>query len=279
MILRSANSAAFHAEFFAGIDSIPGLLAKRTALTPSAPAYLTEQTDGTWSATTWLQFQEDVAALSSQFARHGITLGSRLGILAPTSLGWEAAQMAALACGATVAGIDPYYTDALINRLLAQLGITCLVVEDAATFARLSATNRERFGFVAYIKDNITGDPGSYPSLTRLRALGSGSVRSNTQTHGGTPALVAFSSGSTGSPKPILYTHAQVVHACRCILEVYPELSAGTHLVCWLPLANLFQRMINFCATAIGATSYIVEDPRHVMDVVPIAVAQKLIMR
>jgi len=36
-------------------------------------------------------------------------------------------------------------------------------------------------------------------------------------------------------------------------------------LLCWLPLANLFQRIINFCAVARGATSYVVADPRDVM--------------
>lgn len=240
-------------------------------LTPDAPAYIAQDPDGKWTATTWLEFRDDVAALSRQFARHGLVPGARLGIIARNSLNWEAAQMAALACGATVAGIDSYYPDTLINELVAQLGLTYLVVQDAATFQRLSATNQDRFKFVVYLEDEVPENRGDLMTLRKLRSCESGSIALNPEPQPEAPALVAFSSGSTGTPKPILYTHAQVVHACRCILELYPELSPGTHLVCWLPLANLFQRMINFCATAKGAVSYMVEDPRRVMDVLPIA--------
>jgi long-chain acyl-CoA synthetase len=91
------------------------------------------------------------------------------------------------------------------------------------------------------------------------------------------PALIAFSSGSTGRPKPVVYTHTQVLHACRSILETYPELAPGTRLVCWLPLANLFQRMVNFCGMMNGATSFIVGDPRDVMQVLPIARPEVLV--
>jgi long-chain acyl-CoA synthetase len=271
MIRRAAESAASLAEVFVGVDTLPDLLDRRTALTPSAPAYFTRRPDGTWSPTTWLEFRDAVAAIALQFRRHGFAPGKRVGILARTSLGWETAQMAALTCGAIVAGIDPYYPDALINDLVGQLGLTALIVEDAATLARLSAANRNGFAFVAYVRDDVEQREGRLPGLGQLRSLGSDAARLDPEAKPAAAALVAFSSGSTGNPRPILYTHSQVVHACRSILDLYPELSPGTRLVCWLPLANLFQRMINFCATAKGAASYMVEDPRQVMDVVPIA--------
>jgi long-chain acyl-CoA synthetase len=85
------------------------------------------------------------------------------------------------------------------------------------------------------------------------------------------PAWVAFSSGSTGRPSPIVFTHAQVLLACRSILATYPEVAPGARLMCWLPLANLFQRVVNLCGMMNGAISYIVSDPRDVMDVMPLA--------
>jgi long-chain acyl-CoA synthetase len=82
-------------------------------------------------------------------------------------------------------------------------------------------------------------------------------------------ALVVFSSGTTGRPKPVPYTHRQVLAAVRSILDAYPDIAEGSHLLCWLPLATLFQRIVDFCGIERGATSYVISDPREVMRYLP----------
>ena len=259
------------AEIFADVETVPALLGRRAELTPDAAAYFTQRRDGVWSATIWSEFRDDVAALSVQLARRGIAPGVRVGILGATSLDWEVAQMAALACGATVVGIDPYYPDTLVNEMVVDLGLTSMFVDDGFALRRLSSASRDRLALVAFLRDDPAEAQNGIPTLARLRAQEPGSHVWNPVAKSLAPALVVFSSGSVGRPRPILYTHAQILHACRCILDLYPEVTPGARLVCWLPLANLFQRMINFCATAKGAVSYMVEDPRRVMEVIPIA--------
>ena len=51
-----------------------------------------------------------------------------------------------------------------------------------------------------------------------------------------------------------------------CDSEAFDDIEEGTVLLCWLPLANLFQRVINFYAIGRGAASYILSDPRDLMD-------------
>ena len=80
---------------------------------------------------------------------------------------------------------------------------------------------------------------------------------------------MAFSSGTTGQPKPAAYSHEQVLLAMDSMVPAFPDLDESSRLVCWLPLANLFQRMINLSAVVAGVPSYIVSDPRTVMDHVP----------
>jgi len=77
-----------------------------------------------------------------------------------------------------------------------------------------------------------------------------------------------FSSGTTGRPKAIAYTHRQVLLAIQSILDAYSDIEEGSHLLCWLPLANLFQRVVDFCGIERGATSYVIEDPKAVMQYV-----------
>jgi long-chain acyl-CoA synthetase len=266
MTRNSVDRSDATAKFFAGIQTLPALLCRRAELTPSAAAYVTQNAHGVWVTQSWAEFRDEVAALSVALARHGVGPGARIGILAGSSLGWETAQMAALACGAMVAGIDPYYPDALINELIPELALTGLIVQDAQTLQRLSPPKAVHFRFVALI--NGGENPGA--GITTLAALRmQGSPVWQPLAEPTAPALFAYSSGSTLRPKPVLYTHAQVVHACRCLLDAYPEISAGARFVCWLPLANLYQRMMNLCAMAKGGATYIVEDPRRVMDALP----------
>jgi len=86
-----------------------------------------------------------------------------------------------------------------------------------------------------------------------------------------------FSSGTSGLPKPIAYTHQQVVHAVETIVAAFPGVAAGSSLLCWLPLANLFQRILNFCAIVRGVTVFVLGDPRKVVDVLPVAAPRLLI--
>lgn len=189
MMLRCVEGGDAIREFFVGINTLPALIARRAELTPAAPAHFTQRSDGAWEATTWAEYRGDVAALSFQFASHGVEPGSRFGILAATSLGWEVAQMAAFVCGATVVGIDPYYPDALIDKVVRDLGLSSLIVDDAASLARLSAVTRDDLGFIAFLREAEAGRVRISPLkrcvakladrlvLARLRAVMGSNIR------------------------------------------------------------------------------------------------------
>src|SRR5688500_6888115 len=268
---RSASERmASVTSFFEGVETLPDLFSRRAELTPSGHAFLTQRDRGDWEAVRWVELERETVSMSMQFAALGIGSGQRVGIIAATSVEWEIAQRALLRVGAIVVGIDPYYPDAVLNALLAELDLRGLIVEDEATLRRITPRALQRLSLLARVTGAEDSEP-AFPSLRRLRARPPASSPMIAAPDASSPALVAFSSGSTGRPQALLYTHAQVVHACKCILGLYPELSDEARLVCWLPIANLFQRMINFCATAKGAASYVVADPRRVVDVLPIA--------
>jgi long-chain acyl-CoA synthetase len=57
--------------------------------------------------------------------------------------------------------------------------------------------------------------------------------------------------------------------ACASILDAFADIGPESRLACWLPLSNLFQRMINFCAIAQGGETYYVENPREIVRHLP----------
>jgi long-chain acyl-CoA synthetase len=249
-----------NAGYTLGAVTVAELLERRAALTPDETAF--SVLGSTAHPVTWAQHALTVRALASSLRDAGIERGDRVGILAPNGVAWENAQMGALACGAIAVGIDPHYPDAQLAELLRQVRLTGLFAADAASLARVPHEFRAGLKLTATLSD-VPGDP-QCRTLDELVQAGVSIEPSPPSASDG--AIMIFSSGTTGSPKPIVYRHSQVLVAVAALSDAYPQLGVGCRLICWLPLANLFQRMLNFCAIARGATTYMLSDPRRVMD-------------
>lgn len=246
--------------------TIPGLLESRCAVSPAAPAFFTLGSDKRWEPVSWEQFAQKVAWMSAALIEAGIGRGDRVGILAPTSLDWEYAQMGAFAAAATVAGIDPNYPPEQLDQVIRLLDPSVLFVQDQAVLARIPGDIRGRIKLVMI----FDGDPRHVSERSVKDILAASHAPELKQTVGGPEphdaAVIVFSSGTTGSPKAIMFSHEQVLAAIDAISEAFDDLEEETVLLCWLPLANLFQRVINFYAIGRGAISYILSNPRELMD-------------
>lgn len=239
--------------------TVPGLLAHRKALTPGSEAFLTADGDG-WRVTSWQGLSNSAGAAARGLAGLGLAHGDRVAVLAPTCLAWECCQLGAMSLGACVVGVDPLYPGDLIDSLLEELDIRVLVVGNPSLLERVGPPVRARMR-ATILLEGTAPNTVPYGSISAAHA----SLPSNCAAED--PALVAFSSGTSGRPKAITYTHRQVTVACDAILDRFDDITEGSTLVCWLPLANLFQRMVNFCSMARGGRSYMIGDPRGVVQV------------
>lgn len=230
----------------------------------------------TWLGTSWHEFADVARKIGAAMHHLGLLPGETVGIIAPSSPRWESVQIGALAAGGVVVGLDPHDTDERINDIALRCHLTALIVDKLGSLDRFGVSAREGLRFVISLADEEIPDIGH--GLYGLKSLidqnSSASDLGGTVTVGADdPALIIFTSGTTGSPKGIRYTHRQVCLAAASILEAFPELHGGSRLACWLPLSNLFQRMINFCSIARGAQIYYVENPqeimRHVAEIEP----------
>ena len=171
----------------------------------------------------------------------------------------------------SVVGLDPNYPDALLARLLAESGAHALIAQNSATIARLADTDLRKFKLVATIEDESHAPRSPVRSLHDFARLEDNIAVPRPRARPEDEALIVYSSGTTGTPRAIAYRHDQLSLALQAILDAFSDIDEDSTLVCWLPLSNLFQRMINLAAMARGAASYIVEDPRAVMDHVRVA--------
>jgi long-chain acyl-CoA synthetase len=204
------------------------------------------------------------------FQTLGLQKGDRLGILAPTCLEWELTHMATMATGGILVGLEPHDVAERLQRIASQVDINALLVQDCTLLGKLPTALLRPCKFIITLEPDPEPQPGlplvswqslmptSPPSLAAPEALPEPAA----------PATVIYTSGTTGNPKGILYSHQQVALACASIVRAFPHVQAGSRFICWLPLSNLFQRIMNLCAMAIGGTTYLVGDPLKVLEAI-----------
>lgn len=200
----------------------------------------------------------------------GLTAGDHVGLLGASSIEWDIAQFGVLACGGVVVGLDLYDTPDHMAEIADKAGLTGLILATHALEDRLSPSVRNRCRFVMAMEhfDRLESkDEEQRGRRSNQKGVNSPQVFVNKASPTG-PAVLIFTSGTTGTPKGIVYTHQQVCLAVEAILAAFDDIQQGDKLVCWLPLANLFQRIVNFCAIMRGAITYYVQDPRNVVAAV-----------
>lgn len=243
-------------------DSVLDKLILRAAQSPDALAFMHEDGAGGWQAVRWSDFLAQVGQLRRGLAAAGLQRGDRLALVAPVSLQWELLHHAALSMGVSVVGLDAHDLPERVAHLCEVSGVSALAVVDHRVLSQLTATRRPD-GLIVIALAAAAQEPDCW-TLDRLVAQG-GQVPDPPSAVAQDEATVIFTSGTTGAPKGIAYSHAQLCLAIDTISRAFSFVGVGGRVLCWLPLSNLFQRMVNLAAVQNGATTYLLGDPRQVM--------------
>lgn len=253
-------------------DTVPALLAQRVAATPDAVAYQCEHSAGDWVPVTWQAFSADVMRLRRGLHAAGLRPGDRLALIAPVSIEWELLHHAALSMGVVVVGLDGHDLPQRIADMAQLANVVAYATHDPRTLARLDDSQWQRARLLLAWGATAASQewPGGRHFITRaeLEAQADRVETAPPWPASGDEATVIFTSGTTGAPKGIAYRHAQVVLAVAAIAEAFQFVGHEGRLLCWLPLSNLFQRMVNLAGMRQGAGTYLLSDPRRVMAAV-----------
>ncbi|MBR0568473.1 AMP-binding protein [Azoarcus sp. L1K30] len=246
-------------------QTLPERLSARAQDTPEAVGYLFRDTSGSWQETRWKDVAKTVATLAAAFGELGLKTGDRVAIMLPTSPNWDYCHLAALACGAIAVGLDVHDAPGNLHHVLATTTPRAVIAADIGTLDALSAHCQP-----PEIRIVAEGEPK--PGVLTLSSL----LRSGSPPRPAPPlpspddtATIVFTSGSTGKPKGIAYSHRQILLACDALATHFTSIRHEARFVCWLPLSNLFQRILNVFALSCGASTFFVDRPEQLMRLLP----------
>lgn len=267
-------------------ETILSLIADRARSSPGVPAIF-QRAGASWHPMTLRGLVDSSTRLGDSLGRHGLKRGDRLAILCRTRVEWIVAELAAMSAGIVVVGIDIHASNEQVGQILEESKCAALIVDSASALVRVPVPVRNWLSMVIAIDAGNAGDDPQISGIRRWADLvaplpdntSPPGAKNDASTiaealhcwHGAeaqSTATLLYTSGTTGRPRAIRYRQEQLAIACRSILTEFPSVAAsGGTTICWLPMAALFQRMMNYVALAAGVAIYFVDDPAGVVDV------------
>ncbi|MFC3519899.1 long-chain fatty acid--CoA ligase [Streptomonospora nanhaiensis] len=240
-----------------GVDGgLAETLFDRARRHPDAPMISVREADG-WRVRTAAQVRDDVVALAKGLIAAGVGPGDRVGLLSANRPEWTLLDYAVWTAGAVSVPVYPSSSAEQVAMILDDSGAVACAVDDA-----------EHTALVEGLRDRLPGlsrvwtfDSGA---LDRLREAGAGVPDSAVEERRAgvaveNPATIVYTSGTTGSPKGCVLTHANfraeiaaVVQELGVVFEPEPDGTPPSTLL-FLPLAHVFGRMVQVGVIHAGA--------------------------
>jgi long-chain acyl-CoA synthetase len=253
------------------METLPAFLAKKVRETPRATVCFETNLRGHQHPVLWEDFHKKVLELARGLSTLSIEPGQRVGLLMPNGLAWDVAQFAIMEVGGVVVGLDPNIPPGDTAELLQRAGCRGLITQDLNSIKGWPLGRLANLSWIltctSETQENNLSSVIPWDVLVARARLHP--PRPPFIAHAEDPAALIFTSGTTGQPKSLLYTHGQLTHARVILSHVFSEFTPSDRGISWLPMVNLFQRMVNLVAMTRGVPYYYLANPRDIMVWIP----------
>ena len=236
-----------------------------------------------WERISYRDLAERITAWRRAFARLGLARGERVAILLPNGVDAVACDMGALSNGLVTVPLHAIDTAGSSAFILSDSEARVLVTNRRNRWDAICATGTAMpaLSTVVFTDDNAGDQPGGvtlFESESFL-ATGFGLKRLPARPSSKDVCSIVYTSGTTGRPKGVVLTHANVVaNVLSTLQDVSPE--PGDVFLSFLPVSHTFERMAGYyLALGMGCTiaytrsiQYLAEDFRIIRPNVIISV-------
>ena len=213
----------------------------------------------TWETMTWQHYAERVDNLAATFINWGIEPGDRVAILATNRWEWQVSDVATLMIGAVSVPIYPTSSEQQVSYILEHSGARVCVVGNGDLLGKVVAQKGSALERVVLFEVATgVGDRGEVDGPVAIEmlsdALASGATllmadplmvtRRSVEVKPADLASIVYTSGTTGPPKGVLLTHANISATVNMVSMVVP---IGPHdrFLSFLPLSHIAERVMS----------------------------------
>ncbi|MDD2433310.1 MAG: class I adenylate-forming enzyme family protein [Clostridia bacterium] len=160
---------------------------------------------------TWLEFEQQANSLANTLLEQGIKKGDKVALLMTNCLEWLPAYFGVLKTGAWVAPLNFRFTASEIKKCLEVAEVKALIY--GPEFVERIKQIKADLDFVEtfiFVGDNCPSGAESFSEIITQASTADPKIAHTDSDE----AALYFTSGTTGTPKPIVLTHSNLVSAC-----------------------------------------------------------------
>ena len=221
------------------------LFEERVAATPDAVAYIEySHVLGKWFSHSWESIHEQAGRAQSLLKGLGLRAGDRIGIMAHGGTYWVTLDLAATGLG--IVTVPLYHRDrgGNVAYVAERSCMRALFIGGHRQWEAI-ADERARMPGVKHIFSAAqVPDTEVRPFLLELSSVAS-SAYQVVQDDPGAIATIVFTSGTTGRPKGVQLTHANILSNAVAATAAVP-IGPGDRLLSFLPLSHMFERTVGY---------------------------------
>ncbi len=207
-------------------------------------------------ALSFRELRQAIDRAAAAFSDLGVSDGDVVALFAENSPRWLVADQGLMRSGAADAVRGSGAPAEELLYILEDAGAVGLVLESAALLERLhqGGSALERLRFVVLLEGEAPAAASPLPCLTWQEFLERGASREPPPRPSGGPrrlATLLYTSGTTGQPKGVPLTHANLLHQLRTLgVAVAP--SPGDQVVSVLPIWHAYERTAEYFLLSCG---------------------------
>ncbi len=206
----------------------------------------------TWHGITASQVQEMVDAVARGLIANGVKPKDRVGIMSRTRYEWTILDFACWAAGAIPVPIYDTSSAEQVDWITSDAGISLVIVESADLKALVEKVAKGQ----SPITKVMVIDQGALDTLAKDGAKASevDLAARKKLSKPGDLATIVYTSGTTGRPKGVRLTHANLLHHALHVPPELPEIlcAPGASTLMFLTLAHSLARVIEVVCVAEG---------------------------